>query len=67
MVTKWHVYFCIKLFKKHSEIFPQKRKYVKYNEKPWITQDIRDLIKLRNELHLSGPEEDFKRLRNTIV
>ena len=58
--------FCRELFEKYSEIFAQKNKYVKSSEKPWITQDILYLIELRNEFHLTGPEEDFKRLKNTM-
>ena len=59
--------FCKELFEKYREISPQKKIYVKSNDKPWITQEIRNLIKVRNELHLTGPVKDFKRVRNLIV
>ena len=40
---------------------------MKSNDKPWMTQEIRNLIKVRNELHLTGPVKDFKKVRNLIV
>ena len=42
--------FCREVFEKYSEIFPQKRKK---KGKPRITQDIWDLMKLRNEMYLT--------------
>ena len=59
--------FSKELFEKYCEIFPQKNIYVKSNDKPWITQEIRNLIKVRNELHLTGPLKDCKRVINLIV
>ena len=59
--------FCKELFEKYCEIFQQKEIYVKSNDKPWITQEIQNLIKVRNEFHLTGPVKDFKRVRNLIV
>lgn len=54
------------LFHEYKVIFPEKTILVKSQNKPWVTKEIKDLIKSRNELYKLGYQDEAKKMRNVI-
>lgn len=51
----------------YHSCFPEKRVKRSSTDKPWVTQEIKKLIRKRNKLHASGNRERWKKMRNTVV
>ena len=49
-----------------SSCFPEKKKTVHTNDKPWITPQIKDLIAKRQKAFISGFDQEWRKLRNEV-